>query len=234
MDERIGEVLQALDESGLAQDTIIVYTSDHGDMAGEHRMWWKSSFYEGSVGAPLILSWPGRFPAGWRVARVTSLVDLGPTLLELAGAPPIPFASGRSFAGFLSESGEVPGWPDQAFAEYCGLLGDRPAFMVRKGPWKLNYYHGYDTPQLFNLEEDPGEFRDRAGDPACAAVRNELMEIVRRSWSGDFVENSLKQRAASRDFIRKWWATAPPGVGREDKALDRWKAPPDCNVFPET
>ncbi len=233
MDERIGEVLDTLKESGLAEDTVVVYTSDHGEMAGEHRMWWKSSFYEGSVGVPLIMSWPGRFSRSKRVGEVVSLVDVGPTLLDIAGGEPLPEVSGRSLAGFLRGSGGVPDWPDVAFSEYCGLENDGPAFMVRRGPWKLNYYHGYDVPQLFNLDADPGEWQDRAADPACANVRNELMGIVRRAWSGDVVEQAMRRKALAVKMFARWRDAIPPEARSRSSAPDQWKAPPGSNVFPE-
>ena len=174
------------------------------------------------------------------MADVTSLVDVGPTLLDLVGAEPLPFATGRSLAGQLREHGEEarvasnPCHPSVAFSEYCGLLGDRPAIMVRKGPLKLNHYHGYEIPQLFNLQDDPGEVRDRANDPACAGVRGELMRIVRENWRGGIVEKATQQRQAEAAFLVKWRASIPRGMGTQHVVQDRWKAPPDCNVFPET
>ncbi len=108
MDEQIGRLLETLSEASFREDTAVVYVSDHGEMVGEHGMWWKSSFYEGSARVPMIWSWPGRFGEG-RVPRVTSLLDVGPTLLDLAGADPLPGVSGRSLAGFLRGSGEVAG-----------------------------------------------------------------------------------------------------------------------------
>jgi choline-sulfatase len=235
MDERVGEVLQTLEESGMADNTVVIYTSDHGDMAGEHRMWWKSSFYEGSIGVPLIISWPGRFAEGKEVSAVTSLIDVGPTLLELVGAEPLPFAAGRSVLDFLTNSGSVTEYPDRASAECCSPLdGWRPAFMLRKGQWKLNYYHGYRTPQLFNLEDDPDEMCDRASDIGCADVRAELMEIVRTHWSGDMVEKAAQRNVAYTDQLRKWRANRPFTDHPRNVTQERWKAPPDCNVFPET
>ena len=232
MDELIGEILQTLDESGLADNTIIIYTSDHGDMAGEHHMWWKSNFYEGSVGVPLIISWPGHFAEGKRITEVTSILDVGPTLLDLVDAEPLPYAAGRSMMGFLSGSGVVD-WPNQVFAEYCGLLNDRPAFMVRKGPWKLNYYHSYDTPQLFNLENDAKEIIDRGSDPNCSDVRAELMGIVRDNWSGGEVERAMNKKIQHRELLQKWRTNRPSRSHVKDTTQERWKAPPNCNIFPE-
>jgi len=231
MDERIGEIFQTLEESGLAENTIVIYTSDHGDMAGEHGMWWKSNFYEGSVGVPLIFSWPGNFSEGKRITEVTSLLDIGPTLLDIVGAESLPFAVGNSMAGFLTGSDSVIDWPNQIFAEYCGLLNDRPAFMVRQGAWKLNYYHGCDTPQLFNLEDDPDETIDRGSDATCSGVREELMEIVGKHWSGDEVERAMNKKMRHRELLQEWRANIPSKRHAKDTTQERWKAPPDCNVF---
>jgi len=236
MDERIGEILQSIEESGLAENTIVIYTSDHGDMAGEHRMWWKSNFYEGSVGVPLIISSPGNFPEGQRISEVTSLLDIGPTLLDLVGAEPLPFAVGHSMKGFLTESAAAMDWQNQVYAECCGLLNDRPAFMVRKGTWKLNYYHGYEIPQLFNLEDDPDEIVDRGNDPNYSDVCEELMDIVRSNWSGDEVERAMNRKAQHRELLQKWRAnmgSRKVPSRRQDTSQERWSAPPDCNIFPE-
>ena len=227
MDEQIGRLLQALSGTAFAKDTAVVYLSDHGEMAGEHGMWWKSSFYEGSVRVPMLWSWPGRFPEGRVIPRVTSLLDVGPTLLDLAGADLLPGASGRSLAGFLSGSGEVEDWPDEATSENVLWGGEPAGRMIRQGPWKLNHYHGYDAPQLFNVAEDPEEFEDRAEDPACAAVRERLLARAREGWDGDRIEAELKRRADGRAVVRRW-----AGKVAHDLS-DFWQAPPGCNVFPE-
>ena len=90
LDEVIGDLLLRLDADGLLDNTIIVYTTDHGEMAGEHGGWWKSNYYEGSVGVPLIARLPGRVPAGAAHDVVCNLMDLGPTILDLIGALPMP------------------------------------------------------------------------------------------------------------------------------------------------
>jgi len=228
MDELIGRLLKALADSRFGEETVVAYTSDHGEMAGEHGMWWKSSFYEGSARVPMIWSWPGRLREGARVGAVTSLLDVGPTLLEMAGAELLPQVAGRSLVGFLGE-GETPaGWPDCALAENVVTSGrERPGRMVRQGKWKLNLYHGYDQPQLFDLEGDPEEFRDRAGDPACAGIREELLARVREGWDGDAVEGTLARRDETRPLLRQWARQVPHDL------TDFWRAPEGCNVFPE-
>lgn len=95
IDRLVGRILEALKQAGLERNTAVIYTSDHGDMGGENGMWWKNSFYEGSVGGPLIVSCPARFQPDRRAPQVASLVDIGPTVMDIAGAGRLPGAAGR-------------------------------------------------------------------------------------------------------------------------------------------
>lgn len=225
-DRLCGRILDAVAQTKFADNTVVVYTSDHGDMAGEHGLWTKSVFYEASVGVPMIWSWPQRFRKGAIVSSVTSLLDIGPTLLALAGAQPMKEVAGRSMAGFLMGEGVVDAWPNDAFSECCGVGGDRPSRMLREGPWKIIVHHGHQQPQLFNLAEDPAEWNDRRDDPSCAEIRERLMGRIREGWDGERVVAALKrskerQKAALEKA--KAWAT---------QGRDSWEMPPDANVFP--
>ncbi|MCZ6678379.1 MAG: sulfatase-like hydrolase/transferase [Candidatus Poribacteria bacterium] len=230
MDERIGKIMSTLAQTHFGEDTLVIYASDHGEMAGEHRMWWKSSFYEGSVGVPLIFSCPDQLAEGRVITDVTSLLDIGPTLIELAGGEPMSSVRGRSLKGFLTGDGSVSGWPDSAFAELGGLQSDAPGRMIRRGPWKLNDYHGYDRPQLFNLESDPGEWNDLGGDDSYADVRDELLAEVRAGWSGEEVLRTLEMAERDRQIFEKFSTNARISAGDPP---DRWTAPDGCNIFPE-
>ncbi|HVG95958.1 MAG TPA: sulfatase-like hydrolase/transferase, partial [Chloroflexota bacterium] len=106
LDAMIGQVLRALEENGLGANTLVVYTSDHGEQAGEHGLWWKQTMYEASARVPAIVSWPGVLPAGRRCRRVVSALDLTATILDAAGAPPLPEMRGRSVLGLLGRPGE--------------------------------------------------------------------------------------------------------------------------------
>jgi choline-sulfatase len=216
-DANVGRVLAALERAGLAETTHVVYTSDHGDLNGEHGMWAKSSFYEGSVGVPCIWRGPG-VQAGAVCSRVTSLLDLAPTLLDVAGAEPLPAARGRSWRRLLAH-GTDGDWPDCAFAESCPI-GLRPARMVREGRWKLAVYHGFAQPQLFDLVNDPGETRDLGGDPAHAAVRTRLEARVRADWDGEWVERNVAGEGIVRQRNRLG------GFG----PCERWPFPPGANA----
>jgi len=230
MDELIGEILSTLASTRFGEDTLIIYTSDHGEMAGEHRMWWKSSFYEGSVGVPLIFSWPGQLAEDREINRVSSLLDIGPTLVDFAGGEAISQSRGRSLKGFLTGDGEISNWSDTAFAELGGLGGDAPGRMIRRGPWKLNFYHGHERPQLFNLESDAGEWHDLANDAAYATIQEELLAEVKASWSGEDVLRTLETAQKDRQILEAFRKNTRNSAGDPP---DRWTAPDGCNIFPE-
>ncbi|MBM3189901.1 MAG: hypothetical protein FJZ90_14410, partial [Chloroflexi bacterium] len=200
VDDMVGEILTALERNGLAENTLIVYSSDHGEQVGEHGLWWKQTFYEESVRVPLILSWPGRLPQGMRCDRVVSALDLNATLLDALGAPPLPASHGRSLLPLAR--GEAVAWEDRAFSEYCTDEGCIHR-MVRDGEWKLNYYHGQE-PQLFNLRDDPHEMRDRAQDPACREVRERLTGVVLDGWDPEAVAARMRQKRADLDVLYAW------------------------------
>jgi len=223
-DRQVGRILDALDAAGLTQRTAVVYTSDHGDMAGEHGLWWKMSFYEGSAGVPMVMSWPGRLPAGRRVSAPVTLADLAATLVEVGGCDPIPGASARGFADLLT------GGDDDGREAFSELIGDMflppngpsggPARMLRRGPWKCNYYHG-DRPELFHLGEDPAETNDRAADPACRDVLEAMTARILDGWDPERIAARAAELLALRDYTRS--APADPSV----LAGEYWQAPAD-------
>jgi len=90
MDRMIQQILDRLEANGLADNTLVVYASDHGDQLGERGLWWKQTFHEQSIKVPLIMRWAGRLPAGERRGQVVNLLDLASTMLDAAGAPPLP------------------------------------------------------------------------------------------------------------------------------------------------
>jgi len=224
-DRQVGKLLAALEESGLAEDTVVIYTSDHGEMAGENGLWWKSSFYEGSASVPLIVSWPGHVPEGERSQHVCNLVDLGPTMIDLAGAESLPDIDGRSLAPIVQ--GEAAGWPDETFSEHYPSHGVPPTRMVRRGPWKLVHFDGY-RPQLFNLDDDPNEWNDLGEDPQHGQVRDELHARVLAGWSAAHIEETLAERRRAHGVLSAWYrGVKPPTIGQ-------WVAGPGDNVYPET
>ncbi|MGP1396304.1 MAG: sulfatase-like hydrolase/transferase [Inquilinaceae bacterium] len=229
-DRMVGRVLDALQESGLTDNTLIVYVSDHGDQIGERGLWWKQTFYEESVKVPMILSWPGHLPAGERRSQIVNLIDLAPTLCEALSAPALPGIDGRSFLG-IARDRALP-WLDQTFSEYCTdgmspwtLPEPVQQRMIRSGPWKLVYYHGY-RPQLFNLDDDPGEIRDLAEDPAHAAIRDALVDRVLAGWDPEAIASRIARTRPRKELLRTWSRQVQPPdqhrwtVRMEDNWLD--------------
>lgn len=197
-DDNVGRIVHAVRNGPDAENTIIIYISDHGDMAHEHGMWWKSNFYEAAANVPCILSWPGHFSEGAVVDEITSLIDIGPTILDLASAAPLPDVSGRSFARLL-HGNPIPDWPNEVFCEYSGLLGDQPSCMVRSDQWKLNYYSEFDSCQLFNLNSGPEERTDLGSHPDHTETVASLKAKIDARWSADRVlEGMARQERARR------------------------------------
>ncbi len=228
VDGLVGQIVDVLAETALRDNTVVIYTSDHGDMAGEHGMWWKSNFYEGAGRVPLIVSWPGHFAEGRTVRQVSSLLDVGPTLLDLAGAESLPSVRGRSLLRFLLPGKvDTADWPDETFAEHYSGKSEPPSRMIRSGPWKLIHYHGYEAPQLFNLDDDPDELNDLGSDPQFADIRNRLRVKVVDSWDPELVEREVTRRFEDVGILRQWGRVVQPACP------DRWQAPPGANVFPD-
>lgn len=214
MDRMIGRILAALEATGLARNTLVIYASDHGDHLGERGLWWKHTLYAESVKVPLILAWPDHLPVGERRANVVSLLDLAPTILEALGAPPLPHAAGRSFLS-LARNAAAP-WPGEAFAEYC--TDAVPAWtggvavqqrMLRQGAWKLCYYHGY-PPQLFDLAADPDEIHDLAGRPEFAAIRERLTARLLAEWDPERIRARMAARRRDKDLLAAWAQEVKP------------------------
>jgi choline-sulfatase len=165
VDERIGEVLAALRETGLAADTIVVFTADHGEMLGERGLWYKMAFFESAARVPLIAWAPGRLHPG-RVPEPVSLLDLAPTVLELCGLPAGDM-DGTSLAGAAPPSHDV-------VAEYLAEGVNSPAVMLRRGRHKY-ISCAEDPEQLYDVQSDPHEL-ENLDAPA------ELRAEVHRRW----------------------------------------------------
>lgn len=216
MDIMIGQMIQALHDNDLADSTLIIYSSDHGEQVGEHGLWWKQTFYEDSVRVPLIMSWPGKLPQGARCDRVISQLDLNATMLDALDCPPLPNSPGRSLLPLLADA-DTP-WEDVAFSELClDLAGAGGPFpedgvrqrMVRRGPWKLIYYDGYPC-QLFNLEEDPHETVDRSRDESCKETVAALTAEVLEGWDPELIATQMARLRADGAILTKWANNTAP------------------------
>lgn len=161
LDSHFGRLLEMLHQVGQdIDDWIVVYTSDHGEMLGQHGIWEKTRFYEASVRVPLFIRFPRSF--GPRVVpQNVSLCDLYATLCDLAGLPIPEGLDSRSLVPLMK--GDGAGWNDESVAQM-----DKNHLMIKRGALKYQYY-GEGIPEvLFDLSADPGETRDVVGDPAYA------------------------------------------------------------------
>ena len=179
IDENVGRMLNALEETGQREDTLIIFSSDHGEMAGDHGLNKKGCrFYEGLVRVPLIFSWPTRLKQGIRSGALVELVDIAPTLLELTGVPVPETMQGKSLLPILEGKADPDKHRDFVRCVYYRAL-DGPesyATMIRTREHKLVNYHGHKTGELFDLTKDPHEFENQWGNPAYAAARFDLMK----------------------------------------------------------
>ena len=188
LDHNIGRILTALAETGLATDTNVIYTSDHGDNLGARGLWGKSTLYEESVGVPLILAGPD-IRSGVVVPTPASHVDLHPTILEAVGLARDAALPGHSL--FELAEGVTPG--RDILAEYHGMGSRTAAYMIRCGRYKYVHYVLY-RPQLFDLAVDPEELHDLAGDPAHAPVLADCDRRLRSWLDPEAVDRAARTR----------------------------------------
>lgn len=232
LDALIGQIMDALEKAGLTDNTMVVYTADHGEQVGERGLWWKQTFYEDSVKVPAIVSWPGVIPAGQRVESVISQLDLNATMLEAGGAEQLPFSHGRSVLPLVDDP-ENAEWEDIAYSEYC-TEPNAPAHsdgdqtwqqrMVRRGEWKLMLFAGMPS-MLFNLREDPDELNDLANDPAAAEVLSQLTDLALAGWNPEAIQADIRRKSEEQGVIRDWAKHVQP----QDQF--RWDLNPDWDYL---
>jgi choline-sulfatase len=214
IDDKVGAIMNVMKATGLDDDTVVIFTSDHGEMLGERGMWYKQSFYEWSTRVPMIVSQPGTFAPG-RVDELVSLVDLVPTLVDIASdgkpADPVDPFDGASLTGLLGGNGE--GWSDQVISEYTGEGIRAPCRMVRRGRYKYMYTHGFPG-QLYDLEADPLELDNIIARPDMKDTASELLSAVLDGWDPEDVNARCLESQRRRRFIQKatggepYWAYA--------------------------
>ena len=194
VDRSVGEVLAWLDaRPEVKQNTIIIYSSDQGFYLGDHGWYDKRWMYEESLRMPLVMRWPGHLEAGREVTALTQNIDFGPTFLDLAGAPKLEAAHGRSLVPVMSkQTGDEP-FRDAIYYHYYESQSVHmvPAmYGVRTDRYKLVRYYEpqWDTWELFDLETDPGEMTNVAQDPAYAEIRKQLEQrlvALRKQYDDD-------------------------------------------------
>jgi arylsulfatase len=169
VDKHMGRVLAALDELGMRDNTIVVFTADHGNMLGERNRMFKGVMYESSVRVPMLFRAPGRIPAGKVSDALLDNSAVMPTLLELAGLPVPSGVQGKSLVPLMTGKGAAP---EAAFA----WLSDK---MVRQGDWKLIVpLRKGGSPELYNVPKDPDEQNNLYGQPETAAIQRQLTALL--------------------------------------------------------
>ena len=209
-DDKVGDLVNEVSRFGMDDDTIVMVTSDHGDMAGEHGMWFKRTVREWSARVPLIVSAPGRFPAGRRVEENVSLVDLYPSILALADVEipaDLPLSiDGHDFTPLLR--GEPVSWPNEVIVENYGEGTIRPVRAIVKDRYKYIYVHEQPA-QLYDLNRDPDEWWNVAEDPRYADIAELLRARVFDGWDGEQTYQAILDSQRLRMFIKRALETGP-------------------------
>ena len=211
----LGELLTTLDETGRADDTVVIVTSDHGDMLGDRGSWFKFSFFERSARVPLLIAGPGIAPR--TVPDVCSLADLAPTLIDFAGGPPVEPGvplDGRSLWPAATGSAGATGSDDgEAIGEYMAEMTSHPIFMIRRGQYK--YIHcDTDPPLLYDLSADPAEHRNLAGSPELADLSAAFAAEVTQRWDSAAIREQVVASQRARRVVHaaagEGWDYSPP------------------------
>jgi len=194
IDEKIGEILQTLEETGYLDHSIVIFTSDHGDCLTDHGHSQKWTMYDTITRMPTIVWAPGRCPGGRRVKAMCQQFDLAPTILELANAS-IDYPMAAKSLLPLLENGDDPerGFRDVVFAEQArdGNLTDTDFMtMVRTRHWKLVHFLEEEWGQLFDLQKDPDEVNNLWNDSSCQGPKHELLGLLREWRIRDAYDNS--------------------------------------------
>jgi choline-sulfatase len=202
-DHQVGLLVSELDRLGLRENTIVVVTSDHGEMLGEHGMWFKRTFFDPSVRVPLIFS-GGDIAKGSRVQETVSLVDLFPTFLELGdleGWQDVEAGvAGDSLGGLLHGKGD--GWKDRAVVEYYSEGVYQPMRMAVGGGTKYVYVHD-EAPLLFDLEKDPQELNNCIEDEDYSDQLDVLKDHVHAGWDAGEVKDRVMKSQQRRQVINE-------------------------------
>ena len=196
VDDGVGDVLDYLEENGLAENTIVVYTSDQGFYLGEHGWFDKRFMYEESFRMPLLMKYPKEIKPGTEIEKLVQNLDYAPTFLDYAGVDIPKEMQGESFRKLVA--GETDEWRDAVYYtyyEYPSVHMVKRHYGVATERYKLmHYYYDIDEWEMYDLEKDPNEMNNIYNDPEYAAVRETLHAKLKdlREYYGDSDENDEK------------------------------------------
>ncbi|MEM7336093.1 MAG: choline-sulfatase [Chloroflexota bacterium] len=231
IDAKVGELVQALKDTEQYDNTIIIFTSDHGDMMGERGLWYKYSFYEWSAKVPLIFAGPKIQQK--QIQANVSLVDILPTMVDFAsGESPVPeYAApidGESLKRPLTTT-DTNQMSNTVFAEFLGEGVIAPELMIRQGPYKLIFGQD-DPPLLYNIDEDPNELRNLAELAEYDAIKNKLLDLLSKKWDVPKLKTEIVADQKKRHLIAsavskgtrndKWDFVPAPGTGKSYINMD--------------
>lgn len=239
VDHNLGILLRTLEETGELDNTLVIFTADHGDMLGERGLWYKMSHFEHSARVPLIMAGPGVHQG--RSDSPCSLIDLLPTLLDLQEDSPEPGLplDGRSLWPELTGQAQDP--EATAISEYCAETAAAPMVMIRRGAFKYMAAEG-DPPMLFNVVEDPGEQKNLVDDPAHSELAEDFAKEVAERWDlaalhQDVLLSQQQRRAVHEAMIcghQQAWDWSPPRDSTNEFVRNHmdWAEASDTKRFP--
>jgi choline-sulfatase len=226
VDNEIGKVLAALRmHPEIAENTIIIYSSDHGENMGDHGMWWKNCMFEPSSRVPLIISWPQRWAGGQRRIGASSHVDFVQTVAAIGGGHTPGDWNGESMLPWLDNSRHA--WKNYAVSEYYAHNTASGYVMLRDGDWKYTYHTVIDKDhpaqhELYHLSSDPHEFTNLTNRPEHRKRIEAMHKRLVKEVEGDPDETEQRSRhQLARGYLRSDPEPAPTGVMAEIRRLSR-------------
>jgi len=223
IDNKVGQIIEELKRFNLIDNTIIMFTSDHGEMLGEHGMWFKRTYFDPATKIPLLISCPNRFQSK-KVDEVVSLMDLTATILDIVDIPDkdqwMDRLDGDSFLHILD--GTKKEWKNEAISEYCGEGALKPMVMLRQGRYKYVHVHDHE-PLLFDLENDPHEINNLILEPEYQDIARRLHKKINEMYDFSKLEKNVLQSQKERLLIKDSlntghtvkWQTANSGLQRD-------------------
>ena len=201
VDDKIGRLLNVLKETRLDENTIVVFTADHGDMMGERGMWYKQHFFEWALRVPLIVSWSGKYSPA-RIRSEISLVDLLPTLLDMAtegqGCASVVETDGHSLFPIIAN--RHLDWSHPVISEFSADGSTGPSRMVLRDRLKYMYLEGVEE-MLIDLDADPLELKNLVDSPDYWRQFTELRNLAMKGWNPDELRERILENQAQRLFI---------------------------------
>jgi len=207
IDKQVGEILDALERRGVLDDTIVIFTSDHGDCLGDHGHSQKWNMYQSTVHVPALVFGPGRIPEGKRVSDPVALFDFGPTILEFAGVQVPSWMAATALQPYFNDAPAPE--RKRVYAEHSNdalLTGTRLMTMIRDGSMKLVHFVDAEKGTLFDLNADPYEQTNLWDDPAHRKTRDWLIDEI-LNWRS---ESSLKSQGFTEACVRGAQAMMSP------------------------